>query len=626
MIFLIQHSSLDLKFILDHSIENYAKKYPSACLIISEPFLNDFRSTLIPKNFVKILPTDLSLFNSFSITEWSTFENNLNLFLSFFSAIIFIGNKHIEESSIESFNLDFYIYSSLDNKDAIDLKFDHSIILKNADNSLLPMTDSFLFPHGQKAVTSIAFDPSGSRMFSGSNDFCVKMWDFHSLSHSSPHSFREISHEHLESYQIHSLHYGSLSDKLLVVNDSSQARIFSREGQHIASCPRGDVYLKDLKNTRGHVAPITAADWHSSKKENFVTSSRDGSVRIWNINDLTKQSELILVKSSKTHKLQPVTFVNFPSSLVHTASTDNIVRIYSIDKPLSRPTVEFSNGNVNGSEICSMACAPSNANIVAVRSTDDSLRVWDLRNTKSALKAHLNLPCKYSQTQVIFSPCGEYFLTGCQFQNGTGSLVVFDSMTLEIKSEITNLLSLKDSLFSNLKSFYPSTDSLPGVISINWQHKINQIFLGLSDGNILGLFDSVQSSKGMKMIKQSKKTHIVEDNALRQEKVYTPFSLPLYDEIENDPSLIKSKILRDAKATRQPEAPIWGQGIGGKIGTNATAKVMKRILGDRLHANEDPREALLKYSESNLATVRLNENPQSKKKYKENDAESSENE
>ena len=90
--------------------------------------------------------------------------------------------------------------------------------------------------------------------------------------------------------------------------------------------------------------------------------------------------------------------------------------------------------------------------------------------------------------------------------------------------------------------------------------------------------------------------------------------------------MIKSKILRDAKATRQPEAPIWGQGIGGKIGTNATAKVMQRILGDRLHANEDPREALLKYSESNSATVHHNENPQSKKKYKENDAESYEGE
>jgi WD40 repeat protein len=39
-----------------------------------------------------------------------------------------------------------------------------------------------------------------------------------------------------------------------------------------------------MLNTKGHVASITAGQFHPKTKEVFITSSLDGSVRQWDIN------------------------------------------------------------------------------------------------------------------------------------------------------------------------------------------------------------------------------------------------------------------------------------------------------------------------------------------------------
>lgn len=38
-----------------------------------------------------------------------------------------------------------------------------------------------------------------------------------------------------------------------------------------------------MNNTKGHVAAITDAHWHPRDKKFFITSSLDGSLRIWDI-------------------------------------------------------------------------------------------------------------------------------------------------------------------------------------------------------------------------------------------------------------------------------------------------------------------------------------------------------
>ena len=44
------------------------------------------------------------------------------------------------------------------------------------------------------------------------------------------------------------------------------------------------MYILDMANTKGHVAAITGGMFHPKNAELFVTSSLDGSVRLWDYN------------------------------------------------------------------------------------------------------------------------------------------------------------------------------------------------------------------------------------------------------------------------------------------------------------------------------------------------------
>jgi WD40 repeat protein len=46
---------------------------------------------------------------------------------------------------------------------------------------------------------------------------------------------------------------------------------------------RGDMYIQDMANTKGHVAAITDGKWHPRDAQYFMTSSLDGSIRIWDL-------------------------------------------------------------------------------------------------------------------------------------------------------------------------------------------------------------------------------------------------------------------------------------------------------------------------------------------------------
>lgn len=43
----------------------------------------------------------------------------------------------------------------------------------------------------------------------------------------------------------------------------------------------GDMYIRDLRNTKGHISPCTHAQWHPTDRYTGMTSSDDGSIRVW---------------------------------------------------------------------------------------------------------------------------------------------------------------------------------------------------------------------------------------------------------------------------------------------------------------------------------------------------------
>lgn len=46
---------------------------------------------------------------------------------------------------------------------------------------------------------------------------------------------------------------------------------------------KGDMYIQDMANTKGHVAAILDGKWHPTEQKYFMTASLDGSIRYWDV-------------------------------------------------------------------------------------------------------------------------------------------------------------------------------------------------------------------------------------------------------------------------------------------------------------------------------------------------------
>lgn len=52
------------------------------------------------------------------------------------------------------------------------------------------------------------------------------------------------------------------------------------------------MYIRDLKNTKGHISGLTGGEWNPKSKESILTSSEDGSLRLWDVNDFKSQKQV----------------------------------------------------------------------------------------------------------------------------------------------------------------------------------------------------------------------------------------------------------------------------------------------------------------------------------------------
>lgn len=93
--------------------------------------------------------------------------------------------------------------------------------------------------------------------------------------------------------------------------DSSHFRlnfqIYDRDGLSLGEFMKGDMYIRDLKNTKGHICGLTYGEWHPKNKETILTSSEDGSLRIWDVNNFLGQTQVCV---------SPVTFINESIGLI----------------------------------------------------------------------------------------------------------------------------------------------------------------------------------------------------------------------------------------------------------------------------------------------------------------------
>ncbi|KAL3828101.1 hypothetical protein ACJIZ3_016903 [Penstemon smallii] len=452
------------------------------------------------------------------------------------------------------------------------------------DGYRIPLSNEIVLKGHSKVVSTLAVDHSGSRVLSGSFDYTVRMYDFQGMN-ARLESFRHL--EPSEGHQVRGLSWSPTSDRFLCVTGSAQAKIYDRDGLTLGEFVKGDMYIRDLKNTKGHITGLTCGEWHPKAKETILTSSEDGSLRIWDVNDFTSQKQVIKPKLSRPGRV-PVTTCTWDREGKRIAGGigDGSIQIWNVKAGWgSRPDIYVANGHTD--DITGLKFS-SDGLLLLSRSFDGSLKIWDLRQMKETLHVFDDLPNHYAQTNIALSPDEQLILTGTSVERDSttgGLLCFFDRRKLELVSRVG--ISPKFS-----------------VVQCAWHSRLNQIFATTGDkheGGTHVLYDPTISERGaLACVARAPRKQSVDD--FRAEPViHNPHALPLF---RDQPSRKRQrdKMLKDPVKSHKPELPMTGPGFGGRVGTTKGSLLTQYLLKQgglikETWMDEDPREAILKYAD-----------------------------
>ncbi|KAF2307155.1 hypothetical protein GH714_025163 [Hevea brasiliensis] len=215
------------------------------------------------------------------------------------------------------------------------------------------------------------------------------MYDFQGMN-SRLQSCRQL--EPCKGHQVRNLSWSPIADRFLCVTGSAQAEVL----------PHIFLFLQLEAAVENGILKT---------KETILTSSEDGSLRMWDVNGFRSQKQVIKPKHARPGRIPVTTRAwDHEGKCIAGGIGDGSIQIWNL-KPGwgSRPDVHVE--KAHSDEITGLKFS-SDGRILLSRSFDGLLTVWDLRKMKDSLHAFDDLPNHNAQTNIAFSPDEKLFLTG----------------------------------------------------------------------------------------------------------------------------------------------------------------------------------------------------------------------
>ena len=421
-------------------------------------------------------------------------------------------------------------------------------------------------------TTCLAMDSSGARFVLGNRDSYLRLYDFSGFEASivaatatticPVHATASATTATAEPFQITIPHegygvvacvYSNTGDRLLVGTASSQPVILDRDAGAPGAVPllqfvRGDVYLADVSKTMGHTAAITAVDWHPLERDLVLTTSMDGTARLWNLasgklqfEKLTCDKVMTAKKSSNQNvprggggrgmagggvggQRTAVTSVCFHPGgrFVALGTACGSIQIWkaatSATSSSSRPERVIQSGHtssityltysVDGTQLASRSCSSSSS----IGSDDNQVLIWSTSQSASArmllssqpVFACLGLPSLHEQANFCFSPNGQY---GCG--SATSLVSGTNKDTVKLTRGSLNFYSFvgQKGITTTSASSPPTTLRIEPIVAlesevggscpvlVQWHKALNQILVACDDGSVMVYLDPALGSK-----------------------------------------------------------------------------------------------------------------------------------
>ncbi|KAH0159266.1 WD40 repeat-like protein, partial [Aureobasidium melanogenum] len=463
------------------------------------------------------------------------------------------------------------------------------------DEDEYPVSHEMVFKTHDRAVTSITLDASGGRMVTGSNDCTLKFHDFASLTPSTIRAFKSVDPSSVkgsassETHPVNHVSFNPISPgTILAITAHPQPRILDRNGETLAEFVKGDMYLRDMHHTKGHISEVTCGVWHPEDRNICATGGTDSTVRIWDVNNPRQQRNVIVHKSraagsaGRTRITALSWAANSQSNLLVAAALDGSLVMWDGNGPYTRPAAEIRDAHTKDTWTSSLQLS-STGQLVLTRGGDDTIKLWDTRKFKQPLRTveFPSMSSQYPTSNICWSPLGTEVLTG----SANGDLHILNPATL--KSELV-------------------TPVTPGsaLISVHWHKELNQIITGSANGETHVLYNPNISQGGAKtvMLKAPKRRHIDDDPNL---------TMDLSHGIGGDAVILPGGSAPSAAsfASRHPTIGLTASGKSRDprrphipnttpfAKSNADEAYIREHIPLSGMREEDPREALLKYAD-----------------------------
>lgn len=447
----------------------------------------------------------------------------------------------------------------------------------------IPRSHEIKLEHGSRAITSLALDPSGARVISGAVDYELKFWDFAGMD-PSLRSFRKI--KPCQSHILNHLEYSTTGDKILVVAANSQPKVLDRDGGEILECVKGDQYVLDQSRNKGHTAQANSGTWHPKIKEEFLTCANDATMRLWLVERKGRESRAVIkCKNRKSGLKANPTCCTYSRDglLVCGVCIDGSIQMWDHRKNFVNVALQVPDAHQFGSEITGVQFGYDNR-LLATRSNDETLKLWDIRSFKKPANIATGLFSKFDQTDVLFSPDDRLVVTGTSMEKGDkgGKLIFFEKETFNKAFEMTVGTS--------------------HVIRAAWHPKLNQVLVGSGDGVVRVYYDMEKSFRGAKLCVVKKRTEAKQVNYIATQRIITPYALPLFkeDSIRQKSTyrqMVKDR--KDPKKSHNPDPPQAIKGTGGKLakgGSTLHSWMARQIAVKNKDDHIDPRERILRHA------------------------------
>jgi WD repeat-containing protein 70 len=354
-----------------------------------------------------------------------------------------------------------------------------------AEANKIPVSHQADLKGHSKAVMTLSVDTPGNRVVTGSLDYQTKIYDFGGMDS----RFRAFtSFEPSEGHPVISVCHSPHGDRFILGTGSCQPKVFDRDGNLIITFVRGDMYIRDMTNTKGHTMEVTGVYWHPTEANTVISTSLDGTMRIWDLlgeavfgnlvnKHVLKIRSIVAAATSQTRIGGTCCTMTSNGKYYIAGASDGTIHIWQDKRAYSRPDIVIKSAHGIGSTACVVrsVIASSDGSKLFSRGEDELIKLWDLKKPSAPLKVFSSCPNPYPTANIALSPDNKFMMCGVSSSANAKAKAKNASENNGDASEQSALLLFDLSLESTSPCMRLSVPDIGSIIFVRWVASTNQI-------------------------------------------------------------------------------------------------------------------------------------------------------